>query len=424
MIAKCKAIAHGDNALEYIFREGKLGRILALHNLCGETPKEIHEEMKLIGDYNSRCKNKFLRIEIGIAPKDEPQMTFKTLNRLALLFAKQMGLDDHQWVAVTHKDTDNLHIHIIANRICLGGRVYDTSFVSNRAARVAEELSRKHGLTIANEVRSARLHRKAQADPRRERTKLQVRSICYALLEKHKGKGLSGHSMFLYELHRSGVTIDRMKNKQGKVYGLKFTYDGHSFKASEIGREFGFRTLPKQFESDNTLKPIIPSDHSSLRPTNDSPIAQVASSALDTAESLLSEVGEVTILQTHGTDYAEIAWQRRLRNQAGKKKRGAGNMMLDVHLLPPSRPFPNRKPNRENRIKNACNSNSHSNIAPSNDKRPLFVQIPATPSASLVSTSLPVQCLRPTNFFFFSGILPNGFLRHQNLIKRHWISLA
>ena len=326
MIAKCKAIAHGSNALEYIFRERKLGRILVLHNLCSETPKEIHEEMKLTGDYNSRCKNKFLRIEIGIAPKDEPQMTFKALNRLALLFAKQMGLDDHQWIAVTHKDTDNLHIHIIANRISLCGQVYDTTFVSNRAARVAEELSHKYGLTIANEVRSAQLHRKAQTDPRRERTKQQVRSTCYDLLYKHRGKGLSGHSMFLYELHRSGVTIDCMKNKQGKVYGLKFTYDGHSFKASEIGREFGYRTLPKQFESDNTLKPIIPSSHSSMRSTNDStPTAQVASSALDTEGSLLSEVSEVTILQTHGTDYAEIAWQRRLRNQAGKKKkRGRG----------------------------------------------------------------------------------------------------
>ena len=319
MIAKCKAIAHGSNALEYIFRDGKLGRLLVLNNLCGETPKEIHEEMKLINDYNSRCKNKFLRIEIGIAPKDEPRMTFKTLNRLALLFAKQMGLDDHQWVAVTHKDTDNLHIHIIANRISLGGQVYDTTFVSNRAARVAEELSRKYGLTIANEVRSARLHRQAQADPRRERTKPQVRNICYALLEKHKGKGLSGHSMFLYELHRSGVTIDRMKNKQGKVYGLKFTYDKHSFKASEIGRDFGYRTLPKQFESNNAQKPII---QSFMSPTKGSTHTDsVVDTALDTAESLLSEVGEVTTLQTHGADYAEIAWQRRLRNQAVKKKR-------------------------------------------------------------------------------------------------------
>ena len=328
MIAKCKAIAHGGNALEYIFREGKLGRLLALHNLCGETPKEIHEEMKLISNYNSRCKNKFLRIEIGIAPKDEPLMTFKTLNRLALLFAKQMGLDDHQWVAVTHKDTDNLHIHIIANRISLGGQVYDTTFVSNRAARVAEELSRKYGLTIANEVHSARPHRKAQADPERERTKQQVRSICYALLDKYRGKGLSGHSMFLYELHRIGVTIERMKNKQGKVYELKFIYDGHSFKASEIGRDFGYRTLPKQFETGNAQRPIISSSHSSLRPTNDSPIAQVTSpvvdTALDAAESLLSETGEVTALQTHGADYAEIAWQRRLRTKPGKRRNEGG----------------------------------------------------------------------------------------------------
>ena len=107
-----------------------------------------------------------------------------------------------------------------------------------------------------------------------------------------------------------------------------------------------------------------------------------------------------------------------------KEEAGAGNMMLDVHPLHPSRPFPNRKPNRENRIKNACNSNSHSNIALSNDKRPLFVQILAIPSASLVSTSLPIQCLRPTNFFFYRGIFPNSFLCHQNLIMQEVKKLA
>ena len=82
--------------------------------------------------------------------------------------------------------------------------------------------------------------------------------------------------MFLYELHRSGVTIEHMKNKQGKVYGLKFTYDGHSFKASEIGREFGYRILPKQFEIGNAQKSIIPFTHFSTRSTNDStPIIQI-----------------------------------------------------------------------------------------------------------------------------------------------------
>ena len=100
-----------------------------------------------------------------------------------------------------------------------------------------------------------------------------------------------------------------------------------------------------------------------------------------------------------------------------KEEAGAGNIMLDVHPLHPSRPFPNRKPNRENRIKSACNSNSHSNIAPSNDKRPLFVQIPATSSASLVSTSLPIQCLRSTNFFFCRGIFADNFLPNLSMIR-------
>ena len=55
--------------------------------------------------------------------------------------------------------------------------------------------------------------------------------------------------MFLYELNKQGVTIERMKNKQGKVYGLKFSYGEYAFKASEVGREFGYRSLQKNFEA-------------------------------------------------------------------------------------------------------------------------------------------------------------------------------
>ena len=99
----------------------------------------------MVSDYNTRCRNKFLRIEIGSAPQDEKKLPVSELMGIAHLFAKRMGLDNRQWVAVTHKDTDNRHIHIIANRISLYGEVYDTTFVSNRAARVAEEISREFG---------------------------------------------------------------------------------------------------------------------------------------------------------------------------------------------------------------------------------------------------------------------------------------
>ena len=251
MIGKCKAIAHGSTALDYIFREGKLGKTLLFHNLCGTENQRLYEEMKMVSDYNTRCRNKFLRIEIGIAPQDEKKLPVSELMSIVHLFAKRMGLDNHQWVAVTHKDTDNRHIHIIANRISLYGEVYDTTFVSNRVARVAEEISRSKGLTIAKEVKAERMYQKAKSDPTREQTKKEVQQICYALLDKYKDGGISGHSMFLYELNKNNITIERMKNKQGKVYGLKFSFGGQSFKASGIGREFGYRSLQKNFEVAN-----------------------------------------------------------------------------------------------------------------------------------------------------------------------------
>ncbi|SJM17870.1 relaxase/mobilization nuclease domain-containing protein [Porphyromonas gingivalis] len=351
MIGKCKAIAHGSTALDYIFREGKLGYRLAFHNLCSREPKAIYEEMKVVSDYNSRCRNKFLRIEIGIAPQDEKKLPVSELMRIAHLFAKRMGLDNHQWVAVTHKDTDNRHIHIIANRISLYGEVYDTTFVSNRAARVAEEISREKNLTIAKEVKTDKKHQKEKSNPTREQTKKEVQQICYALLDKYKGTGVTGHSMFLYELNKNGITIERMKNKQDKVYGLKFSYGEHTFKASEIGREFGYRSLQKNFEAtskeetkmlhqtvqeptEDNKQPnvdyqLVTKSRSSISRDNDTPQVQNSIGAVDTIVSVADEVveglGDLMTPTAQGDDYAETAWQRKLRNQASrKKKRGRG----------------------------------------------------------------------------------------------------
>ena len=349
MIGKCKAIAHGSTALDYIFREGKLGNRLAFHNLCSRESKAIYEEMKLVSDYNTRCRNKFLRIEIGIAPQDEKKLSVSELAQIAHLFAKKMGLDNHQWMAVTHKDTDNRHIHIIANRISLYGEVYDTTFVSNKAARITEEISREKGLTIAKEVKTKRKHQKVKANPTREEAKKELQRICYTLLDKYKCTGITGHSMFLYELSKNGIIIERVKNKQGKVYGLKFSYGGQSFKASEIGREFGYRSLKKNFEPTNkkalkrphqtiqepiekneqpdTGYQLVPKSRSSISRDNDipqmqSPIDAVADTAMSVVDEVLEGLGGMITPTAQGDDYAEAAWLRKLRYQANRKKRG------------------------------------------------------------------------------------------------------
>jgi len=271
---------------------------------------------------------------------------------IAHLFAKRMGLDNHQWVAVTHKDTDNRHIHIIANRISLYGEVYDTTFVSNKAARVAEEISREKSKTIAKEVKAERKYQKAKVSPTREQTKKDVQQICYSLLDKYKGTGITGHFMFLYKLNKNGISIERMNNNQGKVYGLKFLYNGQTFKASEIGREFDYRSLQKNFEATNkeeSRKPhltvqepterkeqpdtgyqLVPPSRSSISRDNDTPRAQnsigaVADTIVSAADEVVEGFGDLITPTAQGYDYAETAWQRKLRSQANrKKKRGRG----------------------------------------------------------------------------------------------------
>ena len=100
------------------------------------------------------------------------------------------------------------------------------------------------GLTIAKDVQKQKEHQEAHTDPARQQTKEKLQQIAY--YELFKNTSLEG---FLYGLGREGVGIEPAKNKQGKTYGIRFTYEGQTFKASWIGREFGFRSLAGNFSS-------------------------------------------------------------------------------------------------------------------------------------------------------------------------------
>ena len=176
--------------------------------------------------------------------QDRDKLTPDDMIRIARTFASRMGLDNHQWIACTHKDTGKPHIHLIANRIGVDGKVFDTTFMSNRSARIAEELSRDMGLTIANEVHRQKLHQEVHADPDRQQAKDWLQRIAYSELKNNAT--LAG---FLYGMERQGVGIEPAINKQGNIYGIRFSYKGHTFKASEIGREFGYHSLAGNFSS-------------------------------------------------------------------------------------------------------------------------------------------------------------------------------
>jgi hypothetical protein len=281
MIGKGKAIAHGGNALNYAMREGKMDKIVGKNMIDSDTPADILREFEMVNQHNYRCKNKFMRYEIGIAPQDIEKLKPEDMNKIARTFAHKMGLQNHQLIACTHTDTDKPHIHLIANRIGVDGKVFDTTFMSNRSARIAEEISREMGLTIANDVRKEtqqqKQHQDVYSDPQRQRAKEGLQQIAYS--ELRNNITLKG---FLYGLDRKGVGVEPAKNKQDKIYGIRFSYEGQTFKASEIGREFGYHTIAKNFSSSP--------EQSQVQQQNQSNSSQLSFSVSTGVASLLADL--------------------------------------------------------------------------------------------------------------------------------------
>ena len=128
--------------------------------------------------------------------------------------------------------------------------------------------------------------------------------------------------------------MEQTMNKKGSVYGLKFNFEGQTFKTSEIGREFGYNSLLKQFglsyaspyrSSVPIYQPKAPLQEERLQPVS-SPAPSLVESVVDIAEGIVSGVGGVLDFPIRGEDYAETAFQRKLRHEANKKKKWGRRM--------------------------------------------------------------------------------------------------
>jgi hypothetical protein len=109
------------------------------------------------------------------------------------------------------------------------------------------------------------------------------------------------------------------------VYGVRFCYKGETFKASEIGREFGFRSMFNHFgqtPEGQTSTPFIPKYAHEPQPIIN-PIAEVASNAISTAGEVVSVIGGLFDfdVSNSGVDPAESEFQYQSKKDELKRKK-------------------------------------------------------------------------------------------------------
>ena len=179
---------------------------------------------------------------VSFNPDDAAKLTNEKMLAVAQDYVKGMGLDQTQYVIIRHHDQPHPHFHLIANRVDNGGQTISDSHNYARSQTLLKELSIKHELTPV-------AHRRAQKQrPEQlqgaDLSRHQIRQALSQVLASCSNAQAFGAGM-----SARGITYQVRKNELGKSVGVSFAKDGHTFKGSDIERQYSHGGIVKQIQA-------------------------------------------------------------------------------------------------------------------------------------------------------------------------------
>ena len=103
-------------------------------------------EMEATAALSARCRDPVYHLIIAYAKHERPTREQVVSDAERLLTA--IGMDDHQYVLAAHRDTDDFHAHVIANRVGADGRANDLWHERIIRERVCAEIAAERGWDI------------------------------------------------------------------------------------------------------------------------------------------------------------------------------------------------------------------------------------------------------------------------------------
>lgn len=232
-------------ALNYAFGKGE-GYIVG-GNMAGTSPRDLSSEFAISRKLRPDVGRPVWHTALSLPPGE--RLSDAEWSVVIDDFMARMGFADHQYVAVRHSDTDKDHVHIVASRIALDGSLYQGRYEALNAIKLTQELELKHGLTITkgledgpspiatpskNEMEKA--IRTGEAPPR-----VSLQQIVDAALSQP-----SSVFDFMDRLEAAGVEVKANVASTGKMNGFSFKYGGVPFKASDLGKSYGWKALQER----------------------------------------------------------------------------------------------------------------------------------------------------------------------------------
>lgn len=217
---------------------------ILLFNQCYGNQKELIQQFNEVRQQNSKLAKPVLHITLSLAWGE--QLSKDKLMQLCQDCAKDMGIENNQYVAIHHKDTSHQHLHIVANRIGFDKRTVSDSNNFQKMASYCRKMELKFNLTQVLSPRKF-LPKEQWNIPRQDGRKEQLKKNIQQTLQH-----VNNYQQFELKMKALGYRVL-------KARGISFIDDKKvKIKGSEVGFSLmkieKILSLKKESESRETIK--------------------------------------------------------------------------------------------------------------------------------------------------------------------------
>lgn len=207
---------------------------------------DLTDEFKTVSSFRPDIKKPVFHAFLSL-PNNE-YLTDEQWQEIVKDYLKEMNIDieKHQYICVRHKDTDQDHIHIVANRIGLDGSVWHGQHSAFNTIAACERLEIKHRLTITQGLKGQKSEVSA---PTKNEIEIALRTgdkPARIVLQSTLQAAMTGKpdlETFVERLQAVGIEPRFNVASTGNVAGVSFSVGDVAFKGSSLGKKFSWNTI-------------------------------------------------------------------------------------------------------------------------------------------------------------------------------------
>ena len=245
MKAKISRGAGFRGALNYVLEEGAKQAQIVGGTMDGRTPRELAAEFSGVRKLRADIAKPVWHASLSAPPGE--RLSDEQWRGVTQGFMSKMGFSGSTpYVVVRHQDTGHDHVHIVASRIDLAGKVWLGQWEARRAIEATQALEKEHGLTLTAGLGEARAEQKkltaAEINMAVRTGQEPPRQRLQRLVDAATERG-DTVVQFAEWLTAAGVTVRPNLASTGRLNGFAFEVEGVHFKGSDLGKAYTWKGL-------------------------------------------------------------------------------------------------------------------------------------------------------------------------------------